>query len=76
MRSAVELLGSSRRKTAMSCQVGSTFSMPMTLTRTPGMVTHMRPLPSDSTTQTVPLSATAKLAPETATLVVRNFSRR
>ena len=36
----------------------------------------MRPLPSDSTTQIVPVSAIPKFAPETATGTVRNFSRR
>ena len=50
--------------------------MPMTVIRTSGRVRHIRPLPSDSTTTTVPVSATAKLAPETATLARRNFSRR
>ncbi len=50
--------------------------MPMTVIRTSGRVRHIRPLPSDSTTTTVPLSATAKLAPETATRARRNFSRR
>ena len=34
--------------------VGTSFSMPMTVTSTSGSVVHMRPLPSDSTTQTVP----------------------
>ena len=47
----------------MSCQVGTTFSMPMTETRTRGKVRHIRPLPSDSTMQIVPVSATPKLAP-------------
>jgi hypothetical protein len=41
-----------------------------------GRVRHIRPLPSDSTTTSVPVSAIAKLAPETATLARRNFSRR
>ena len=45
-----------------------TFSMPTTETSTSGRVRHIRPLPSDSTTTRVPVSATAKLAPETATL--------
>ena len=36
----------------------------------------MRPLPSDSTTQIVPVSATPKFAPEIATGTDRNFSRR
>src|SRR3712207_8265271 len=34
------------------------------------------PLPSDSTTQTVPVSATRKFAPDTPTSTERNFSRR
>ena len=37
---------------------------------------HIRPLPSDSTTQTVPVSATAKFAPLTPTLADRNRLRR
>ena len=37
---------------------------------------HMRPLPSDSTTPTSPVSAIAKFAPDTATGTVRNFARR
>ena len=50
--------------------------MPMTVTSTSGSVVHIRPLPSDSTTQTVPVSAIPKLAPLTAMGVDRNFSRR
>ena len=50
--------------------------MPITVMRTSGRVRHIRPLPSDSTTMTVPVSATAKLAPLTATRARRNFSRR
>src|SRR5829696_2240041 len=53
-----------------------TFSMPMSVTSTCGTVVHIRPLPSDSTTQTVPVSATAKFAPLTPTFAERNFSRR
>ena len=56
--------------------MGSTFSTPTTEIRVSGRVRHIRPLPSDSTTTSVPVSATAKLAPETATLARRNFSRR
>ena len=41
-----------------------------------GNVTHMRPLPSDSTTQIEPVSATAKFAPLIPTFTRRNFSRR
>ena len=50
--------------------------MPTTVISISGRVRHIRPLPSDSTTTSVPVSATAKLAPETATLARRNFSRR
>ena len=50
--------------------------MPITVISTRGSVVHMRPLPSDSTTTTVPVSATPKFAPETATGTDRNFSRR
>ena len=62
--------------TSRSSSVGSTFSMPTTLIRVSGRVRHMRPLPSDSTTTRVPVSAIAKFAPEMATLARRNFSRR
>ena len=37
--------------------------MPTTETSTSGRVRHIRPLPSDSTTTSVPVSATAKFAP-------------
>ena len=50
--------------------------MPRTVTSTFGNVRHIRPLPSDSSTTTVPVSATAKLPPDTATVARRNFSRR
>ena len=50
--------------------------MPTTEMSVSGRVRHIRPLPSDSTTTRVPVSATAKFAPETATLARRNFSRR
>ena len=63
-------------KGAISAHSGSTFSMPITEISTSGRVRHIRPLPSDSTMQTVPVAAMAKFAPETATLVVRNFWRR
>ena len=63
-------------KTSKSRQVGMTFSIPMSVTRTGGSVVHILPLPSDSTTQTVPVSATAKFAPEMPTFAARNFSRR
>jgi hypothetical protein len=49
---------------------------PSTVTSTGGSVVHMRPLPSDSTTQIVPVSATPKFAPLTPTFASRNRSRR
>ena len=52
------------------------FSIPMSVTSTCGSVVHIRPFPSDSTTHTVPVSATAKFAPEMPTFAERNFSRR
>ena len=76
MRSAVDERGSSCRKTSRSCHAGSTFSIPIKVTSTFGSVRHMRPLPSDSTTPTVPVSAIAKFAPETAIGTDRNFERR
>ena len=76
IRSAVEERGSSCRKTSRSRHAGSTFSIPITVISVSGSVMHMRPLPSDSTTQIVPVSATPKFAPTTATGTVRNFSRR
>ena len=45
-----------------------TFSIPIRVTSTGGSVVHILPLPSDSTTQTVPVSATAKFAPRDADL--------
>ena len=68
--------GRSCRKTSRSRQVGTSFSIPITVIRVSGSVRHIRPLPSDSTTTTVPVSATAKFAPDTATRARRNFSRR
>ena len=66
IRSPVDERGSSWRKTSMSRQDGTSFSIPMTVTSTSGSDVHMRPLPSDSNTQTVPVSATAKFAPADA----------
>ena len=63
IRSAVDDRGSSCRNTPRSRQDGITFSMPMTVIRVCGRVRHIRPLPSDSTTDSVPVSAMAKLAP-------------
>ena len=62
--------------TSRSSSRGTTFSIPMTVTSVCGSVVHIRPLPSLSTTQTVPVSATAKFAPLTPTPAVRNFRRR
>lgn len=76
IRSAVEERGSVWRKISRSRKVGTTFSMPTTEIRVSGRVRHIRPLPSDSRTTIVPVSATMKLAPDTATLARRNFSRR
>ena len=60
----------------MSRQAGITFSIPITVTSTSGRVVHIRPLPSDSNTQTLPVSATAKFAPLTPIRAERNFARR
>ena len=58
----------------MSRQLGTTFSIPITVTSTSGSVVHIRPLPSDSKTQTLPVSATAKFAPLTPIRADRNFA--
>ncbi len=50
--------------------------MPMSVISTSGSVTHMRPLPSDSTTHTAPVSATAKFAPLMPIFTRRKRSRR
>ena len=50
--------------------------MPITVIRVRGRVRHIRPLPSDSTTARVPVSAIAKFAPEMATCAARNLRRR
>src|SRR3954463_12543149 len=76
MRSPVDERGSSWSMTSRSRQRGRTFSIPTTETRTSGRVVHMRPLPSDSSTTTWPVSATAKFAPLTPTGTERNFARR
>ena len=54
---------------------GMTFSMPMTATWIRGSEVTMRPLPSLVTRTTVPVSATAKLAPVIPMSAWRNFSR-
>ena len=76
IRSAVEERGSSCSMTSRSRHSGSTFSMPISVISTSGSVVHMRPLPSDSTTPTEPVSAIPKFAPLIATGTERNFSRR
>ena len=76
IRSPVADRGSSCTNTSRSRQSASTFSIPITVISTRGSVRHIRPLPSDSTTAIVPVSATPKFAPETATGTERNFSRR
>ena len=76
IRSPVDERGSSCRNTSRSRQVGTSFSMPMTVISVRGRVRHIRPLPSDSTTASVPVAATAKFAPDTATDADRNFRRR
>ena len=76
MRSPVEERGRSCRKTSRSRHDGSTFSIPITVISTGGSVVHMRPLPSDSTTPTVPVSAMPKFAPETPTRARRKAWRR
>ena len=76
MRSPVDERGSSWMNTSMSRHVGTSFSIPITVTSTSGSVVHMRPLPSDSNTQTVPVSATAKLAPLIPMRADRNLARR
>ena len=50
--------------------------MPMTVMSVWGSVRHMRPLPSLSSTQIVPVSATAKLAPLMATWAEKNCSAK
>ena len=60
----------------MSWKRGTSFSMPIRVMSVSGRVRHMRPLPSDSKIETVPVSATPMLVPETATLACRNFLRR
>ena len=49
------------------------FSIPISVTSTGGSVVHIRPFPSDSTTQTVPVSATPKLGPRDADLRVQEL---
>lgn len=60
----------------MSRHVGTTFSIPITVMRVGGRVRHIRPLPSDSTTANVPVSAMPKFAPDMATRALRNLRRK
>ena len=76
MRSPVADRGSSCRKTSRSRNAGTTFSIPASVISTRGSVRHIRALPSDSTTQTDPVSATRKFAPLNPMGTRRNFSRR
>ena len=50
--------------------------MPTTEISVRGSVTHIRPLPSDSTTTSDPVSAIAKFAPDTPTWADRNACRK
>src|SRR5690554_587375 len=59
-----------------SRRFSTTFSMPVTAMCTGGAVVLMRPLPSFSTSSRVPVSAMAKLTPDTPTSASRNFCRR
>ncbi len=76
IRSAVEERGSSARNTSRSRQDGRIFSIPTTEIRVSGIVRHIRPLLSDSTTTSDPVSAMAKLAPEIPAFADRNARRR
>ena len=76
IRSAVDERGSRARNTSRSRQDGRIFSTPTTEMSVRGSVTHIRPLPSDSTTHSVPVSAIAKLAPLIPTFADRNWRRR
>jgi len=58
-----------------SVNEGTTFSTPITATWTRGSEVTIRPLPSLVTRTTVPVSATAKLAPVIPRSAWRNFSR-
>ena len=76
MRSPVAERAKSWSMTSISWKRGSTFSIPARVIRVRGSVRHMRPLPSDSTTTTEPVSAMRKLAPLMAVGTVKNFWRR
>jgi hypothetical protein len=64
--------GSRARNTSKSRQDGRIFSISTTEISVRGSVTHIRPLPSDSTTTSDPVSAMAKLAPEMPTCADKN----
>ena len=49
--------------------------MPVMAMCTSGTVVHMRPLPSFSTSTSVPVSATMKFTPDTPIGASRNWSR-
>ena len=84
-RSRATCTGSSARRSRSAAAAGgrprgrrtsaASFSIPSTVTSTGGSVVHMRPLPSDSTTTTVPVSATPKFAPLTPTFAPRGSAR-
>ncbi len=76
MRSPVAERGSVCSNTSRSAKRGITFSIPAMAISVSGNVRHMRPLPSDSTMVTPPVSATRKFAPQMAIFTRRNFSRR
>ena len=71
----VALLARIARNTIRSVMDGTTFSTPMIATCTRGSDVTIRPFPSLVTSTTVPVSATAKLAPVIPRSAWRNFSR-
>ena len=61
---------------AMACAIeGTSFSIPAVTMCTRGGVVVSSALPSLVTTQTAPVSAIRKLAPEMPTSALKNFSR-
>ena len=66
---------SSESSGTTSRRFSTTFSMPVTAMCTGGTPVDIRPLPSFSTSSRVPVSATAKLTPETPMSAAKNFSR-
>ena len=75
IRSPVDDRGSSCMNTSRSRQDGTTFPIPMTVISVSGSVRHIRPLPSDSTTMTVPSSAllASSVTAETGTMTASFF---